>query len=190
MRLPTKIVVGSLGLVLVGALALRSGRGERFSLNPLTPIRSETQRLDAAIESANHRIQVGQSLVVALVDGHVTLADATRDYLALHENDPAFHEYLRLHYPGQSASEHVARSLANRAHYQVADPYQRERLARRLTEEFRALFPKVEPLQFEPVSTPAPGRPGPNDIRPVPVTAPAPPQPVPVAAPRTLIAVP
>jgi hypothetical protein len=169
MRRPTKIAVGSLGVALVGALALGPGRGERFSLNPLPSIRSESQRLDSAIETASHRIRVGNGIVVALGEGRVSLAEATRDYIALHESDPTFREYHQLHSPGQSLSEYVARNLANRAHHE-ADPYRRERLSRRLTEEFRTLFPSAEPLQFEPVSDPAPDRPVHPVPRPVPVS--------------------
>lgn len=145
-----KIAVGSTGLVLVTALIFMI---TQFFWNPLTPLQTESQRLDAAIEEADRRIELADELIVALIEGRASLDQAARDFLKLHENNPGFVKFHAIHNTGQTPLESAARDMANRA-YNRAQPHQQELLAKRLTDEFRVLFPEVEPLQFDPIPTP------------------------------------
>jgi hypothetical protein len=179
MSYPVKITVGLLGLVLVMAFALLSGSGreDKFSPNPLTPLQAKSQQLDVAIAESIRRLEAGNALITMLIEGRASLAEVARDFLSLHENDPEFLEYYQLYHSGRTLPERVARDMANRAHLEAADPLQRERVAKRLTEEFQTLFPEVEPLRFQPVPVPAPKpalQPMPPGHRPLPVPVPVP----------------
>ena len=150
---PKKIAGGLLGLV--AALALWGGLGPTngFAPNALGPFQTEyqrTRRLDAAAEDVNRRSQITDDLVATLIDGRIGLAEVARQLLALHEDDPLFLERHPRVYPGRTLLESVARGAADRAFKQTADPRQRERVAKRLTEEFQTHFPGVEPLRFDP----------------------------------------
>ena len=156
---PTKIALGLLGLALVAALALwvESDRADRFSPNSRGPLQTESersQRLEVAAQEVSQRLKVKSDLLVELIEGRRGLAEVAKRYLALHENDRLFREYHPIHYPGQTPLERMARDVVSRAYQRVEDTPQRERVVRRLSEEFRTLFPEAEPLQFEPVLPP------------------------------------
>jgi hypothetical protein len=151
-----KVGLGLLVLVLVAAFAFVIGSRMSNRFSTFQPIQVESERLDAAMEEANRRIEVGESLGQAVAEGRKPLMEAAGVYLAAHINQPGFLESNALHNPDRSPIEFSARSVALRAYQQVYDPEKREQLARRLSEEFKASFPHAVPLQlvFKP---PAPG---------------------------------
>jgi hypothetical protein len=186
MTLYTKIALGSLGSVLVAALALSIGSdgGDDSSPAGYATLRSESRRLDDAREKTDRRIVVGEAIIRKLIDGRVGLAEAARAFLALHEDDPNFLELYLLHHPGQEPVERAARDMAARAHARTSDPKQREQLAARLTQDFQTVFPERAPLEFDPVPAPhpparAPAAPARPNARPLPVPH-AVPRPTPV----------
>jgi|GEM_PF-5004714 len=143
-------IAGAMGLVLVATVIFVT---TRFLWNPLTPIQTESERLDAAIEEADRRIELVDELMVALIEGRASLEQVARDFLKLHEGNRSFTDSHALYHAGHTPLERAARDMANRA-YRRAQPHQQKPLAQRLTDEFRTLFPEVEPLQFEPIPTP------------------------------------
>jgi hypothetical protein len=175
----SKPVVGLLGFVVIGAVAfVISSRANPFS-SSLPIIHGESQQLDSALEDANRRIEIGESLGQAVAEGRKSLVDAAGVFLAAHVSQPGFLETNALHYPDRSPLEFAARNIAIRAFKHAHDPEKREQLAKTLNEQFNANFPQAEPLNLE-VFPPAPGPelvPPPNHQPPVPFPPPLPPRP-------------
>ncbi len=152
-----KIIVGSLGLVLVAVVALNTGPCwmSRVPFTELSSLQTESQHLDSANEEVSQRVMAVEALARTLAEGQASLTEVARDFLAMHENQPFFHEQHQISFPGRTLLESAARDVANRANL-MADPAKREQLIQRLTAEFQAAFPGAEPLEFEPIPAPTP----------------------------------
>lgn len=147
-------------LLLAGAIVvtpqLAPCWAHRRGLDALLLPTAQTQVLDSELEISLRRIRAADALVAAVIEGRANLAEAAPALLALHESVPYFREDLRQRHPGETDVERASREVAARAYRETPDPAARERLAARLSAEFKSLYPASAPLAFQPVSPPAP----------------------------------
>jgi hypothetical protein len=128
----------SLALALWAASACREEARLRASLDTLA---EEANAMDVDRDAILARMALKRVLVNDLVDGRVTLAEATGRFLALNRQHPAYMSAIRGDYPGRTDEESQARNLVANVLTWLDDPNDWPGVRERLGAEFRELFP-------------------------------------------------
>jgi hypothetical protein len=100
-----------------------------------------SQRLDAQREPALRRIRDLDAIIPELIEGRLTLAEASRRLRAGQDDNPGFWAVVRQAEPGTSEEERLYRHLVRLAGEELASQPERARSVRlRLEAELRALL--------------------------------------------------
>jgi hypothetical protein len=71
----------------------------------------EEDRLTSEDDDILHRIAIKESIITALIDRRITLADATAQFMELNSARPEYMTALRNAFPGETDLEKVARNV-------------------------------------------------------------------------------
>ena len=124
------------------ALWLASASREEARLRAnLVTMAGEAEAMDYDRDALLSRMALKRALVDDLVDGRLTLAEATGRFRALNRGHPAITNAIRWKHPGRTDEESQARNLVANVLVVLDDPTDRARIRDRLGAEFRDMFP-------------------------------------------------
>ena len=99
----------------------------------------EGDRLASEDDEVLRRIAIKESIVIELIFGRTTLAEATEQFVALNSARPTYLDELRNAFPGATDQEKFARNVISFAVSRVP-PHERPALSSRLETELRQMI--------------------------------------------------
>src|SRR5207253_5127135 len=103
------------------------------------------RQLDSEDAEIQQRTGVKELLIQDLIAGHSSLAEITSQFLALNQGRPEYMWVIRTNFAGTTDEEKMARNVIQYAVTRTADPTQKDRLARQLQADLRAMMHNHEP---------------------------------------------
>ena len=148
-RLPRSLrIPAAVGFAVV-AIALTYPGGLAAAVEDFGDFRRHTRQMDderdidaalsGRVMTLSDRLLAKQATVIELIDGRVTLGEATERFLVLTAGDDRAMDCLRFKYDGSTDTERFARNVTDYAAANVS-PAESAAVAARLDGQFRARF--------------------------------------------------
>jgi hypothetical protein len=130
----------AVGAILAADVRLHDSTEEDAWLGPdAAAIAQERAAIAAQQKWVADRIELKGKYVRELIDGRLSLAQVTAEFVRLNEEYPAARDHVRFRYAGSSDEEKTARNVLDHVRPRVADE-QRDAVLARLEREFVALY--------------------------------------------------